>query len=183
MKEREGLMDKRTEILPDVTTFPKIDKVQFRLPERPSAKYDDKNPIPKNLKFVNDRGIDDINKIKTKVNIFDADYLNQVNTKRLDDLKQLDTRGETHKDILSEYLDRETKAATITLHESDARNELMNKDILLPFDKPSYDNYETPLKVVSKYKEFPSIDDLTLEIEKSRQPLSQKLILRSYSKA
>jgi hypothetical protein len=68
-----------------------------------------------------------------------------VNTKRLDDLKGIDSKTEANKDALTDYLDRESKAARITLHESDARNELMNKDILLPLDNAYYDNYETPL--------------------------------------
>ena len=91
MVEKEGLVQKRTELLPEVTTFPKIDKVQFRLPERPSSKYDNKNPIPKNLRFVNENSKEPLEKMKVKVNIFDADYLNKVNTKRLDDLKYIES--------------------------------------------------------------------------------------------
>lgn len=66
--------------------MPKIERVQFELPKKPTARYDDKNPLPKSMKYINIEGGDDINKIKCKVNIFDADYLNQVNGKRLDDL-------------------------------------------------------------------------------------------------
>jgi hypothetical protein len=55
MVEKEGLAKKRTELLPEITTFPKIDKVTFRLPERPSERYDIKNAIPKKLKFINDQ--------------------------------------------------------------------------------------------------------------------------------
>ena len=54
MKEKEALIKKRHETLPEVTSFPKIDKVQFRLPERPSERYDTKDKIPKNLRFVNE---------------------------------------------------------------------------------------------------------------------------------
>jgi hypothetical protein len=76
MKERDKLIEKRTEVLPDLTIMPRIDKVQFELPYKPTARYDDKNPLPKSLKYVNIEGDNDINKIRLKVNIFDADYLN-----------------------------------------------------------------------------------------------------------
>lgn len=79
-------MEKRTELLPDLTVMPKIEKVEFELPKKPTARYDDKNPLPKRIKYLNHEGKDDINKIKAKFNMFDADYLNQVNSKRLDDL-------------------------------------------------------------------------------------------------
>ena len=76
MGEREKLVNKRTEILPDITTMPKIDKVEFEVPKKPSHRYDDKNPLPKNIKYINTEGRDNIEKITAKVNIFDADYLN-----------------------------------------------------------------------------------------------------------
>lgn len=76
MVEKEGLVKKRTEVLPEVTTFPKIDKVQFSLPEKPTQRYDTLNPIPSNLKFVNEYQKDSLDKMKVKVNMFDADYLN-----------------------------------------------------------------------------------------------------------
>lgn len=76
MVEKEGLIKKRTEVLPEITTFPKIDKVHFSLPERPNSRYDNKNPLPKNLKFINENQKDSLDKMKVKVNIFDADYLN-----------------------------------------------------------------------------------------------------------
>jgi len=47
MKEREKLVEKRTEVLPEVTTFPKLEKVQFRLPERPQERYDTLNSLPR----------------------------------------------------------------------------------------------------------------------------------------
>lgn len=56
MVEKGGLVNKRIEILPDVTTFPKIDKVQFKLPERPTSRYDNKHSLPKTLKFINESG-------------------------------------------------------------------------------------------------------------------------------
>lgn len=40
--------------------------------------------------------------------MFDGDYLNQVNSKRLDDLKQIDHRYELEKDKLTDYLERES---------------------------------------------------------------------------
>ena len=67
--------------------------------------------------------------------MFDADYLNEVNTKRLDDLKQLDN-FEKSKDIIKDYLDKETAAGRIRLHESDAKNELMNRDVLMELNNP-----------------------------------------------
>ena len=63
MVEKDGLVKKRTELLPEVTTFPKIDKVNFRLPERPHSRYDTKNPIPKSLKFVNENSVDGVDKM------------------------------------------------------------------------------------------------------------------------
>lgn len=95
----------------------KIERVQFKLPTKPTERYDDLNPLPKNVKFVNERSADSLEKMKTKVNIFDGDYLNQVNTKRLDDLQTLDvTKTELAKDKLAEYLERESSASRIKLH-------------------------------------------------------------------
>lgn len=150
MVEKEGLIKKRTEVLPEVTTFPKIDKVHFSLPERPNSRYDNKNPIPKNLKFINESQKDSLDKMKVKVNIFDADYLNQVNTKRIDDLKEIDNNMKS-KNVIADFLDRESSAAMIQLHSTDAKNELMSKDVLLPMDQPNVDNYETPLRVTNKF--------------------------------
>jgi len=79
MKEREGIVKDRTTILPEVTTFPKIEKVQFRLPERPTENYNIKEGIPKNLKFINEDKGEDLNKMNTNVRLFDNDYLNTVN--------------------------------------------------------------------------------------------------------
>ena len=50
------------------------------------------------------------------MNIFDTDYLQKVNERRLDDLKGIDHKEEKHKDALEEYLDRETNAAGSTTH-------------------------------------------------------------------
>lgn len=55
MKEKESLVQKRHETLPQVTSFPKIEKVQFRLPERPTERYDTKDKIPTNLRFINEQ--------------------------------------------------------------------------------------------------------------------------------
>jgi hypothetical protein len=33
----------------------------------------------------------------------------------------------------------------------DVRNEVMNKDILMPYDKVKISNYETPIEVVNRY--------------------------------
>mmetsp|Transcript_40316 Transcript_40316/g.38787 ORF Transcript_40316/g.38787 Transcript_40316/m.38787 type:complete len:127 (+) Transcript_40316:1042-1422(+) len=74
--ERGMLVEKRTEVLPEITTMPRIDKVQFELPVKPSDRYDDKHPLPSRIKYLNYEGKDDINKITTSVNMFDADYLN-----------------------------------------------------------------------------------------------------------
>lgn len=54
--------------------------------------------------------------MKVKVNILDTDYLNNVNTKRLDDLRTLDTKTDLAKDKLAEFLDRESSASRIKLH-------------------------------------------------------------------
>lgn len=90
MNEKETLIRKRHEGLPEITSFPKIEKVIFRLPERPTERYDTKDKIPSNLRFINEMQKDGVDKLTTKVSCFDTDYLNEVNTKRLDDLKQLD---------------------------------------------------------------------------------------------
>ena len=144
----------------------KIDRVQFKLPTKPSERYDDLNPLPRNVKFVNDRSGDSLEKISTKVNLqlFDnADYLNQVNSKRIDDLRTIDSMKEVvSKDKIAEYLDRESSASRIKLHQEDVANSLMNKDILLRDDElPNVSNYQTPLKIASKFKEFPNIDELS----------------------
>jgi len=80
-------------------------------------------------------------------------------------LKEIDPKREAARDKLTEYLDRETKAATIKLHEPDATNEIMNQDILLPYRSESIEyemeNYNTPMKVLDRYKEFPKVDELT----------------------
>lgn len=111
MKEREGLVKDRTTILPEVTTFPKIEKVQFRLPERPTENYDIKNPIPKNLKFINEEKGEDLNKMHTNVRIFDQDYLNTVNSRRLDDLKKFKKFDDPQDSNTKNFLDKETKEA------------------------------------------------------------------------
>lgn len=157
MVEKEGLIKKRTEVLPEVTTFPKIDKVYFSLPEKPNERYDNKNPIPKSLKFVNENQKDSLEKMKVKVNIFDADYLNQINSKRIDDLKEIDDHHKS-KSVIQGFLDRESSAAQINLHQSDAINELMSQDILLPLDGPNVDNYETPLRVTNKFSSLASLE-------------------------
>jgi len=74
--EREKLVNKRTELLPDITTMPKIEKVEFEVPTKPTHRYDDKNPLPRSMKYINAEGRDNIEKLTAKVNIFDADYLN-----------------------------------------------------------------------------------------------------------
>ena len=79
---------------------------------------------------MNEQQKDDLAKMTTKVKIFDTDYLNHVNAKRLDDLKGIDTRNEVERDKISEYLGRESKAASIRLHDGDIKNELMNRDLL-----------------------------------------------------
>ena len=109
----------------------------------------------------------------TKVSVFDADYLNEVNTKRLDDLKQLE-RHEKSKDVVKDYLDKETAAGRIRLHESDAKNELINQDVLLEkLNNPLQEDYETPLKVVEKYNGLSSLDDLARSIDHiPSQPIS-----------
>jgi hypothetical protein len=43
MVEKHGLINKRTQIIPEVVTFPKLDKVSFRLPSLP----DHQLPSPK----------------------------------------------------------------------------------------------------------------------------------------
>jgi hypothetical protein len=44
------------------------------------------------------------------------------------------------------------------MHDEDIKNEIMNKDILKDYELPNYSNYETTLKVISKYKDLPSLD-------------------------
>ncbi len=60
--------------------MPLIERVDFELPERPSEKYDIKNRIPDNLRFVNEHSKDGVDKLQTKVKVFDpeaqSDYLN-----------------------------------------------------------------------------------------------------------
>lgn len=49
--------------------------------------------------------------MQAKVNLFDAEYLNQVNTKRLDDLKRIDSKKQRAVSVVNDYLDRESKAS------------------------------------------------------------------------
>ncbi|CDW86426.1 UNKNOWN [Stylonychia lemnae] len=181
MYEKQGLLDKRTQLLPEVTTFPRIDKVQFRLPERPTSRYDTLDRLPKSVKFINERDKDSLDKQSTKIKIFDADYLNQVNTKRLDDLLPIDSRTQKSKDVLTDFLDRETAASRISLNQGDVRNELMNKDILKDLDRLNTIPYQTPLKVVDKYSQFATLDDITIMSSKNNAPISQKHLITSHS--
>eukprot|EP00347_Sterkiella_histriomuscorum_P015493 403356821 len=181
MNEKQGIMKKRTELLPEITTFPKLDKVQFRLPERPTEKYDALNKLPKSTKFINEQAKESIDRQNTKVRVFDADYLNQVNSKRLDDLLPIDTKLQKSKDALSEYLDRETAAGQIYLHSEDVRNELMNKDILKDIDRVNDIPYQTPLRVIEKYQDYPSLDQLTIMNSRGNKPFSQKGLIQSHS--
>ena len=66
-KERDMLINKRTEVLPEITTMPKIDKVHFELPKEPLPRYDSLNPLPQNMKFMNSQGKDSLDKMNTKV--------------------------------------------------------------------------------------------------------------------
>ena len=77
--------------------------------------------------------------------------MNQVNRKRFDDLKPLDDKMKIDGDVLKRFLERETSASKIHLHEVDARNELLNKDLLKDMDKINKKNYQTPLRVIEKY--------------------------------
>ncbi len=110
------LIKKRTDVLPEITVMPKIDRVKFSLPDKPRGYYDTLNGVPSSLKFVNEQSNEDLTKIKTKVKIFDPDYLNTVNAKRLDDLKGIDSRTEVVQDKVSDFLQRESRAASIKLH-------------------------------------------------------------------
>eukprot|EP00347_Sterkiella_histriomuscorum_P017375 403349625 len=183
MQEKDQLMKARTEVLPEITTMSKIDKVQFKVPTRPSERYDDLNPLPKSVKFVNDRSAESLDKMNTKVKILDGgEYLNNLNTKRLDDLKSLDTRTELAKDKLAEYLERESSASRIHLHQEDVRNSLLNRDILINDELPNTSNYQTPLKVASKFdQKFPGLDELQYSTSKFKTPITQKIIIKSQS--
>ena len=46
MVEKDQLMKARTEVLPELTTMPKIDHVNFSFPDKPQEKYDTVNKIP-----------------------------------------------------------------------------------------------------------------------------------------
>ena len=96
--------------------------------------------------------------MKVKVNILDSDYLNNVNTKRLDDLRTLDTKTDLAKDKLAEFLDRESSASRIKLHQGDIKNSLLNRDILKEEELLNTSKYETPLRVSEKFRDFPSLD-------------------------
>ena len=97
-------------------------------------------------------------------------------------MRYIDPNKERSKDVLTDYLDRETKAATIQLHSEDIKNELMNKDILLNHELPSYSEYQTPLDVVDKYGRFPSLDEITKESGFQKVPINEKIVLSSHSK-
>lgn len=118
------------------------------------------NKIPKNLRFINENSKEPLDKIKTKVRILDGDYLNQVNTKRLDDLRHIDAKSELEKDKLAEYLDRESSAAKIRINPGDIKNELMNEDILKDSELPNYSDYQTPLKVANRFRDLPSLEEI-----------------------
>ena len=158
MQEKDKLIQKRTEELPEITTMSKIDKVQFKLPTRPTDRYDDLNPLPQSVKFINDKSTEPLEKMKVKVNILDSDYLNNVNTKRLDDLRTLDSKTDLAKDKLAEFLDRESSASRIKLHQGDIKNSLLNRDILKEEELLNTSKYETPLRVSEKFRDFPSLD-------------------------
>ena len=112
--------------------------------------------------------------------MFDGDYLNQVNSKRLDDLKQIDHRYEIEKDKLTDYLERESSAAKIRLHEENVKTELMNEDILKNDEYLYSNDYEAPLRVVDKYGDLPTLDQLSSQSQMMKTPISHKLILKSY---
>jgi len=98
--------------------------------------------------------------MQTSVQVFDTDYLNAVNSKRLDDLKRMDN-SEKARGAMEDYLDRETRAASIDLHSEDYKNEIMNQDILKDNEGIRIDDYETPLKVVEKFKDLPSLQSVS----------------------
>ena len=110
--------------------------------------------------------------MKTKVRILDGDYLNQVNTKRLDDLRQIDAKSELEKDKLAEYLDRESSAAKIRINPGDIKNELMNEDILKDSELPNYSNYQTPLKVANRFRDLPSLEEIAASSAQQKTPIS-----------
>jgi len=47
------------------------------------------------------------------------------------------------------------------MHEPDANNEIMSKDIRKEYDAIKVNNYEMPLDVTNKYGDLPSIEALT----------------------
>jgi len=48
---------------------------------------------------------------------------------------------------VADFLDKETKASSIKLHQEDARNEIMNMDLLLPSNSTFQEDYSTPEEV------------------------------------
>lgn len=84
MEEKTGLIKKRTDIVPTVPTFPKIDKMHFKLPGLPNEIHT--SQTPKKFTVFNEEDLESLVVKNRKIRAFDADYLNQVNTKRLDDL-------------------------------------------------------------------------------------------------
>jgi hypothetical protein len=79
MNERPGLMEKRTDVMDNLNTFPNIDKMTFRMQGRYNG-VETPTFNTKNIKYAKCKAA------KGGMNVFDADYLNQVNRKRLVDL-------------------------------------------------------------------------------------------------
>jgi hypothetical protein len=59
------------------------------------------------------------------------------------------------------FLDKETKESQLKLHEPDANNEIMSKDILKEYDAIKVNNYEMPLDVTKKFGDLPTLTALS----------------------
>jgi predicted transglutaminase-like protease len=87
-------------------------------------------------------------------------------------LRHIDARNELEKDKLAEYLDRESSAANIRLHQEDIKAELMNEDILKNSELPNTQNYQTPFQVANRYRDLPTLDEIAGTAGQMKTPVS-----------
>ncbi|CDW76693.1 UNKNOWN [Stylonychia lemnae] len=182
--EKDSMLKKSGDYqFPDISN-PLNDAIKFKIPNSMNTpRFDDIKQISKPTKLYNDLHQSSVERVKTKVNMFDADYLNQVNSRRLDSLDRMDSKEKLSKDNLVNFLEQETSKSWINLHQDDVQNNLLNNDILRRDELPSISNYQTPLKVVDKFREFPNVDAIQDQYSKIRSPSTnnQKFVVMNYS--
>ena len=157
-KNRERVLRSLNE-LPHMKQFPRLDKVTFRLPEHLGISelksvLGRQETGPGQWQFPD---VEDVGKKGLDVDFLNIDRLNKVNTKRLHELAVCDRPSTPDLDAMDkklfDFLDKESTLRVrpaAPMSGTDARNELLNQDILREYDTINVNPYSDPLRVYSE---------------------------------